>query len=165
MNDAMCQPFISRALCHEVRAQKLLRRFVAESAAAVHAGEATLWTISADGKQMEGAINSGPAPHIIENAAVPANDSVVGLAATTGIAASIGPGDYQNPSIAKLTGLPVLAMVVAPVMWGGQICGVLSAVNPVAGGVFSPEGLETLQWRAYLLGLLLADVGKDGSGA
>jgi hypothetical protein len=92
---------------------------------------------------------------------VPANDSVVGLVATTGITACIGPGDYQNPSIIKMTGLQVHAMVVAPVMIDSQICGVVSAINPVDGGLFSPADLDTLQWKAYLLGLLLVDADKE----
>lgn len=163
--DTMTTSPVSRSLCHSPRVEKMLRRFVSEAAAAVRAGEATFWTISANGRHMEGAINSGAKAQIIENASVPANDSVVGLAATTGVAVSIGPDDYQNPSIAKLTGLAVVAMTVAPVRAGGHICGALSAVNPVGGGLFTQSDLETLQWKAYLLGLLLDDVTKDaGAG-
>jgi hypothetical protein len=152
---------LNRDYCRRARTQKLLRRFMAETTLACKAGEATFWTISADGRHMEGAINSGRTPELIENASVPSNDSVVGLVATSGISACIGPEDYMNPSIAKITGLQVFAMVVAPVMIDAQICGVVSAVNPVDGGVFKPEDLETLQWKAYLLGLLLADADKE----
>lgn len=156
---------IDRAFCRVPRTQKFLRRFVAETAAACRAGEATFWSVSPDGKNLDGAINSGAKHEIIENASVPACDSVVGLAATTGISACIGPGDYQNPSIAKLTGLAVHAMVVAPVLVNEQVCGVVSAVNPADGGIFNATDLETLQWKAYLLGLLLADSAKDDGAA
>lgn len=154
-----------RLFCQKPRAQKMLRRFVAETAAACRAFEATFWTISSDGASIDGAAGSGANPQIIESVSVPAGDSVVGLVANTGIAACIGPGDYQNPSVAALTGVQVHAMLVAPVRCGGSVCGVLSAVNPDGGGVFDPGALEMLQWKAYLLGLLLADLSRDGAAA
>ena len=154
-------PHIDRAFCQEARTQKLLRRFVSETASACCAFEATFWTISHDGGKIDCAVNSGASPNVIENISVPSSDSVVGLVANTGIAACIGPGDYQNTSVAALTGVQVHAMLVAPVNCGGSVCGVLSAVNPLGGGVFAPGDLETIQWKAYLLGLVLADVCKD----
>lgn len=152
---------IDRAFCRRPRATKLIRRFLSEIVSACNAKESTFWVFSADGAHIEGAVNTGEKAALIENAAVPANNSVVGLSATTGISACIGPDDFQNPSIVKITGMPVYAMVVVPVLIDAQICGVVSVVNPLNGGVFSPGDLEMLQWKAYLLGLLIADADGD----
>ena len=138
---------------------KLMRRFVAETVCACRASEATFWAISACGKRIEGAINAGKDFERVEKLVVHANDSVVGLIATTGISACIGPGDFMNPEIKKE--FSVRNMVVAPVMIESQVCGVLSAINVTEGEKFKPEDLEALQWKAYLLGLLLADVIRD----
>ena len=145
--------------CHDYRNMKLIRRFVTETAAGCGATESTFWVISADGKRIEGAINSGQEFAKIESEVVHANDSVVGLIATTGISACIGPGDFQNPEAKKKYG--VKNMVVAPVVIESQICGVLTAVNFVEETKFSPENLETLQWKSYLLGLVLANLLKE----
>src|SRR4051812_44232452 len=95
---------ITRQFCHHERSQNILRRFMREATTACRAGEATFWVISADGRNMEGAINTGASHEKLESASVPANDSVVGLTATTGISACIGPDDYQNPTITNMTG-------------------------------------------------------------
>jgi hypothetical protein len=149
---------VSRQFCQHGRNQTIIRRFMAETTMACRAGEATFWVISADGRNMEGAINTGVSRGKIEGASVPANDSVVGLTATTGISACIGPDDYQNPTIINMTGLKVHSMVVAPVRVDAQICGVISAVNPIDGGLFQAADLDVLQWKAYLFGLVLRDI-------
>ncbi len=107
---------------------------------------------------MEGTLNHGPKPEILENSSVPVRDSVVGMVAANGLAASIGPDDPHNPSIDAKTGTKTLAMVAAPVRGGGQIVGVISAINPTTGGLFSAENLDTLKWKAYLMGLILSDI-------
>ena len=152
---------VTRQFCQHGRNQSILRRFMAETTAACQAGEATFWVISADGRNMEGAINTGAVKDKLESASVPANDSVVGLTATTGISACIGPDDYQNPTIINMTGLKVHSMVVAPVRVDAQICGVISAVNPIHGGLFQAGDLDVLQWKAYLLGLVLQNIDED----
>jgi hypothetical protein len=152
---------VSRQFCRHGRNQSIMRRFMAETTVACRAGEATFWVISADGRNMEGAVNTGAAKEKIESASVPANDSVVGLTATTGISACIGPDDYQNPTIINMTGVKVHSMVVAPVRVDAQICGVVSAVNPSDGGLFQAGDLDVLQWKAYLLGLVLRELDED----
>lgn len=145
--------------CHTPRTLKLLRRFMAETANGCRASEATFWVISSDGKCIEGAINSGKDSAEVEKLVVHANDSVVGLIATTGISACIGPGDFMNPEIKEK--FDVHNMVVAPVMIDSQISGVVTAINVVEGDTFKPDDLEMLQWKAYLLGLLLVDADKN----
>ena len=145
--------------CHNPRTMKLLRRFMAETADGCRATEATFWVISADGKRVEGAINSGKDAAEVEKLVVHANDSVVGLIATTGISACIGPGDFMNPEIKEKYG--VRNMVVAPVTIDSQISGVVTAINVLEGDTFKPADLETLQWKAYLLSLLLVDADKN----
>jgi len=145
--------------CHQPRTMKLLRRFMTETAESCRATEATFWVISTDGKRVEGAINSGKDSDEVEKLVVHANDSVVGLIATTGISACIGPGDFMNPEIKEKYG--VRNMVVAPVMIDSQISGVVTAINVTEGDTFKPTDLETLQWKAYLLGLVLVDSDKN----
>jgi hypothetical protein len=82
---------------------------------------------------------------------------VVGTVASNGLATSIGPGDFHNPSIDELTGLRTRAMVAAPVLVRGKIVGVVSAINPTGGGLFSAGDLERISWKAYLIGLVLRD--------
>lgn len=152
---------INREFCRSSRTLKLMRRFMVETAVACRASESTFWSISADGKRIEGAINAGPDYERVEQLVVHANDSVVGLIATAGISLCVGPGEFMNPEIKKQ--FSVRNMVVAPVLVESQICGVVSAINALEGEKFKPEDLETLQWRAYLLGLVLMDVLKHDS--
>lgn len=144
--------------CHTPRTLKLMRRFMAETAGDCRASEATFWVISADGKRIEGAVNFGKDVDKVEKLVVHANDSVVGLIATAGISLCVGPGEFMNPEIKKE--FSVRNMVVAPVTVDSQICGVVSAINAIDGEKFKPEDLETLQWKAYLLGLVLVDILK-----
>ena len=144
--------------CHTPRTQKLMRRFMGETAGGCRASESTFWVISADGMRIEGAINSGKECDKVEKLVVHANDSVVGLIATAGISLCVGPGEFMNPEIKKE--FSVRNMVAAPVTVDSQICGVVSAINAIDGEKFKPEDLEALQWKAYLLGLVLADILK-----
>ncbi|MEI6233024.1 MAG: GAF domain-containing protein [Planctomycetota bacterium] len=150
---------INWEFCHSARTLKLMRRFMADTALACRASESTFWVISADGKRIEGAVNAGPAHDQVEKLVVQANDSVVGLIATAGISLCVGPDEFMNPEIKKQ--FSVRNMVVAPVKVDAQICGVVSAINVKEGEKFKPEDLDALQWKAYLLGLLLSDVLKD----
>lgn len=150
---------IERDVCRaSERLARAARRLLAETARDCAAAEATFWLISADGQHMEGVFNHGPTPEILETAAVPVADSVVGMVAANGLAASIGPEDPHNPAVDRMTGTVTRAMVAAPVRVRGQTCGVISAINPQRGGVFSGEALDTLKWKAWLLGLVLAEL-------
>jgi hypothetical protein len=149
---------INREFCHAPRALKLMRRFMAETACLCRASEATFWVISDNGKQIEGAVNCGKDHDRVEKLVVHANDSVVGLIATAGISLCVGPGEFMNPEIKKE--FSVRNMVVAPVAIDSQICGVVSAINATEGEKFKAEDLEALQWRAYLMGLVLSDLVK-----
>jgi GAF domain-containing protein len=151
------RPPLDRAACQRGRLCRLLRRLLAETTAACQAAEATLWTPSADRSALEGALNHGHTPAVLESVAVPVDDSVVGLVFRTGVAACIGPGDPHNPSVDERTGLPTLAMAAAPVRCGSEVAAVLSAINPARGSTFSRADLEALEWKAYLAGLVLED--------
>jgi len=48
-------------------------------------------------------------------------------------------------------------MIAAPVKVDDRVVGVVSAVNPIGGESFSPEALQQLEWRAYLIGLVLQE--------
>ncbi len=146
---------IDRGFCRAVAV--LIRRLLAEAARDLDAFDAALWVVSAEGLELECALHVGGTPDTIEEQAVPVADSVVGLVASTGKSASIGPGDPHNPSIDAATGIDTRAMVAAPVYAGEELAGVLSAVNPRAKEMFSKEDLGKAEWWAYLLGLLVQD--------
>ncbi len=146
-----------RAECQKGRMALLGRRLLAEVAGDCHAAEATLWLIGPDGKQMLGTLNHGPTPGVLESAAVAVNDSVVGMVASTGISASIGPDEWHNPSVDAATGTKTQAMIAAPVYVKRRLGGVLSAINSTNGQKFAGNDLRTLEWKAYLMGLILGD--------
>ena len=151
------RPLLDRAACQCGRLSRLLRRLLGETTAACQAAEATLWAPSADRSALEGALNHGHTPAVLEAASVPVDDSVVGLVFRTGVAACIGPGDPHNPTVDERTGLPTLAMAAAPVRSGSEAVAVLSVINPTRGGTFSRADLEALEWKAYLAGLVIED--------
>ena len=148
---------LSREDCQQGAAKDLVRRLLCEAAGETGASEATLWLLSKDEAHLEGTINHGPTPAILEQARVPVTDSVVGLVASNGLAASIGPQDYHNPEVDRLTGVATGAMIAVPVYVRGKLRGVISAINPKGGGLFEAVDLERLSWKAYLAGLVLAD--------
>jgi len=143
--------------CQREPLGSLGRRLLAETVEACAAAEATLWLISEEGVDMDGVLNHGKTPEVIEQLSVPIADSVVGMVAGMGQPMTIGPEDYRNPTVDEKTGTPTLAMAAVPLFADGEICGALSVINPRDGGLFHSQHLEKLQWKAYLLSLLLAD--------
>jgi GAF domain-containing protein len=146
-----------REACQCEPLASLGRRLLEETVEACEAAEATLWLLSEDGVDMEGTLNHGKTPEVIEQLSVPIADSVVGMVAGMGQAMTIGPEDYRNPTVDEKTGTPTLAMAAVPLFADGEICGALSVINPRDGGLFHSDHLELLQWKAYLMSLLLAD--------
>ena len=133
------------------------RRALGEVVATCHAHEATLWVISRDGLAMEGALNHGATPQILENVSVPLDASVVGMVASNGLSASIGADHYRHPGPEREGGATVQAMIAAPVYVRQKIVGVLSAIKSACGDLFTPDDLEALNRAADLMGKLLAD--------
>src|SRR5689334_14938746 len=86
-----------RASCQAAPAAHLGRQMLARAVDDCRAEEATLWLLSADRQQMEAALNHGKTPALLESLSVPITQSVVGMVASTGIGASIGPEDYHHP--------------------------------------------------------------------
>lgn len=153
---------VDREFCRAGRLGRMGRRLLAETVAACGAAEGTLWVASADGTRIEGALNHGATPEIVETASVPAGDSVVGLVFMTGAASCIGPGDRHDPTVDEKTKLATLAMAAAPVLVESEVAAVLTVINPRGGGLFTKEALDTLQWKAFLFGLLIADAAAHG---
>jgi hypothetical protein len=133
------------------------RRLLARAAEDCRAEEATLWLVSDDRRRMDGVLNHGKTPHVLESLSVPIPQSVVGMVASTGVGASIGPDDYHHPAPTQAGAADTLAMIAVPVQVAGRLAGVLSAINPSGGGLFSCADIEKLSFNAYLLGLILAD--------
>jgi GAF domain-containing protein len=134
------------------------RQLLARAAADARADEATLWLLSPDRQHMDAALNHGPTPDLMESLSVPLTQSVVGMVASTGVAASIGPDDYHHPAATHAGAADTRAMIAAPVLIRGQLAGVLSAINPRdAAPLFAADDLDALSFNAYLLGLVLAD--------
>lgn len=147
----------TRATCQQGVAADLGRRLLARAAVDCRAEEATLWLLSEDRQNMEGTLNAGKTPDVLEQLSVPITQSVVGMVASTGVGASIGPDDYHHPVATQAGAADTLAMIAAPVLIRGRLAGVVSAINPRGGGLFSADDLERLSFNAYLLGLILAD--------
>jgi GAF domain-containing protein len=148
---------INREFYQRGRMETAGRRLLEETASECDGTEATLWIVSSNGRMMEGALNHGRTPEIIERSAVPLADSVIGMVASSGIGICIGPEDPHHPGIDEATGTRTLAMVSAPVYLNGKLCGVLSTINPRRGDVFSAADLEKLHWKCYLMGLIIQD--------
>ncbi|MGA2095218.1 MAG: GAF domain-containing protein [Candidatus Acidiferrum sp.] len=137
------------------------RRILAEVCKNCRAEEATLWLISRDGNSMEGTLNQGATPHILENASVPVSQSQTGLVAATGIGLCLGPEAKFNPTVDQSTGLRTRAMVAAPFRHESEIAGVLTAINPIQREQFDATDLEELSWRTHILELLVEDLAKS----
>jgi GAF domain-containing protein len=148
---------ITRASCQENATGAMGRRLLARAVEDCRAQEATLWLLSQDRQRMEGVLNHGKTPEVMEALSVPITQSVVGMVASTGVSASIGPDDYHHPVATQAGAADTRAMIAAPVLIRGKLEGVVSAINPRGGGIFSAEDLERLSFNAYLMGLMLAD--------
>jgi len=147
----------TRESCQAGTMAGLGRRVLARAVEDCRAEEGTLWLLSADRERMEGTLNVGKTPEVMESLSVPITQSVVGMVASTGVSASIGPEDYHHPVATRAGAADTLAMIAAPVLIKGKLAGVVSAINPRGGGLFSADDLERLSFNAYLLGLMLAD--------
>ncbi len=133
-----------------------LRRLLDETARDLAAAEATLWTLSDDGTYLAAAVNHGPTREVVEAQAVPADESVVGVVATQGVAMIVGPDDWQNPTVMDATGTRVTAMIAVPVRVGREVIGALSVINPVDRARFAAADLAVAEWRAFLIDAVLA---------
>ena len=147
----------TRASCQQGATAALGRRVLARAVEDCRAEEGTLWLLSEDRERMEGTLNHGKTPQVMEGLSVPITQSVVGMVASTGVSASIGPEDYHHPVATRAGAADTQAMIAAPVLIRGKLAGVVSAINPRGGGLFSADDLERLSFNAYLLGLILAD--------
>jgi hypothetical protein len=145
----------TRASCQQGPAADMGRRVLALAAHDCGAQEATLWLLSPDQQNMDGTLNHGKTPAALESFSVPITQSVVGMVASTGVGASIGPDDPHYPPPSEAAG--TLAMIAVPVYVRQKLVGVVSAINPTSGGLFAADDLEKLSFNAYLLGLILAD--------
>jgi hypothetical protein len=145
----------TRASCQRGPAAAMGRRVLSRAADDCAAEEATLWLLAPDQRNMDGALNHGKTPAAMESYSVPITESVVGMVASTGVGATIGPEDphYPPPTEAADT----RAMIAVPIYVRQKLVGVVSAINPRHGGTFSADDLEKLSFNAYLLGLILAD--------
>ncbi len=147
----------TRSSCQRGPAAALGRRVLGRAVEECRAEEATLWLLSPDRETMEGVLNVGRTPDVLESLSVPITQSVVGMVASTGVGATIGPDDYHHPAPREKGAADTLAMIAVPVYLRQKMVGVVSAINPRGGGLFSADDLERLSFNAYLLGLILAD--------
>jgi hypothetical protein len=145
--------------CDELRRSPVARplvRLLDEAVREVTAAEGTLWLLSHDGAHLLGVFNNGATREVVEQSAVPLETSVIGLVASTGLASCIGPDEWHNPDIDRVTGTQTMAMAAAPIRCHDRVAGVLSAINCRGlTGLFSGNDLETLEWKALLIGLVL----------
>ena len=148
---------LDRAFCQSEPVAALLRRALADVARGLEAEEATIWTISEDGARLEATLNHGEHAEIMEALSVPADDSVVGMVAQSGLATAIGPDDWQNRTVIDALGIETRALVAAPLLLDGEIIGVLTAFNPRERPIFDDGSILQVEWHAYVMALVLAD--------
>jgi GAF domain-containing protein len=148
---------VDRGFCRQEAVVRLLRRLLADTVRDLDASEATIWVVSSDGMHLDAAVNHGPTADIVEAQSVPVQESVVGFVASSELPTCIGPEDRHNPQVDAATKTRTLAMAAAPFYCNRERIGVISAINPTRGGLFSAGDLETLKWKAYLVGLVLED--------
>jgi len=108
--------------------------------------------------QMVGTLNVGRTPEVLESLSVPITQSVVGMVASTGVGGEHRAGRLPPPGGDRGgRGRHAGDDSRRRCLIGGRLAGVVSAINPRGGGLFSAEDLERLSFNAYLLGLILAD--------
>jgi len=137
----------------------LVLRLLQEIVETCGAAEATYWAAADNGAQLRAAVNAGPAPAKLEGLLVPVDGSLVGMVFCTGLATAVGPDAPYHPAAMAATGVPTEAMAAAPVRVRGQTAGVLSTINPEGRTAFSPEDLERVRWKAFVLGCILEHFG------
>ncbi|AHG93335.1 GAF domain protein (plasmid) [Gemmatirosa kalamazoonensis] len=147
-------PDVDAGFCRRPPLAARLRRLLAGAARALGAAESTLWTYDGD-DALAAALNHGPDESVVEAQSVPVTASVVGFVATQGSGMVVGPDDWQNPTVMRATGRPVTAMVAVPVTLGGEVVGVLSAINPAERARFGVEDLAEAAWYAFLIEAVL----------
>lgn len=147
----------SRHSCQWSATATPIRRVLERACAECCACEATFWVFSENRGKLDAAINHGSTPATMEGVSVPVAQSVVGMVASTGVGASIGPEEFHHPAASEAGAVDTRAMIAVPVYARGKLVGVLSAINPVGGGLFNPDDLECLSFNAYLVGLIVAD--------
>jgi hypothetical protein len=163
---------IEAAVCRAPGASRKLRRLLLDAVSALSADEAALWLFVPGEQRLVAALNQSRQSRedrsrgdrktegrTIEGIDVEIKGSLVGLVAMTGEGICVGPDAAYNQEVAKRLAQRTFAMVAAPIVVRDEICGVLSAVNlhGVTETIFTHEHLRTVQWKAYLLGLVLAD--------
>ena len=146
---------LDRAWCQQEPLVSRIRRLLSEVAEDCKGEEATFWVMSENGEEIHGAVNHGECSQAMEELTVPVSDSVVGMVAATGQGACVGPDDKMNPLAYEKTGKKVTAMVAVPVYVNGLLIGALTAINPQGGGLFGSDELGEMEWKAWLLGLIL----------
>jgi hypothetical protein len=140
------------------------RQLLTEAVRACGGTEGTLWLQSIDGSKLIGTLNStldGCQNTALEGLSVPISASGVGDAFQTREPIRISRKDYQDPVATWTSGVDVTAMIAVPLTSEGEVRGVVSIVNPTAGGQFSAEDLKALVWKARLLGLVIQECFRE----
>lgn len=149
-----------------------LRRVVRDAAVATEAEESTIWVISPDDMFLQGAINFGDTPHVLEQIDVPIvprsaeeDAAIIGLVLQNQHGICKNPDDRHNQLVDRAAGKKTITQVAVPINIGQHLVGVMSAINRRGGALFDGVSLDEMNWRAYLVGLVLRDYGaEDAAG-
>jgi len=147
--------FISRTDFQSSAEYNHCKTLLTELVQACTCEESTLWLLSQDSDSLMGTVNIGKTPDILENIDVLIKDSVIGMVALTATASCISADDEYDRSVDQASKTDTRAMAATPVYLDGEVCGVLSALNPIDRETFNQDDLGILQWKSYLLGLIL----------
>ncbi len=144
-----------RAVPFDSRVLRILQRFVTETRDTLAATDAMVWLLHDDQSILMPLASAQTPEELFTHIRIHVDDSVIGLVAQTGMPTVIGPEDQHNPLAEEVSGIATEWMVAAPVYVHGEVRGVLSAIQSDRERSFSGEDLETIAWRAELLGSVL----------
>jgi signal transduction protein with GAF and PtsI domain len=146
------------------RGLRVITRYVRETCQAMGAADASLWLLDEAEMDLTPVASARTPEHHFSDMRTPVDDSVIGVVARTGMPTVIGPADRHNPIAERVSGIVTAWMVAAPVHERGRICGVLSAIRSDVTVPFTGADLDTMSWRAEIVGYLVqAALERDAS--
>jgi hypothetical protein len=136
-------------------AARVIARYVDETCRLLDASDSSLWLLGDAESDLTPVASARTPEHHFAEMRTPVDDSVIGVVARTGMPTVIGPEDRHNPIAEQVSGIATAWMVAAPVHDGDRLRGVLSAIRSDVSRPFTGADLETMNWRAEVLGYVV----------
>lgn len=143
-----------------------MREFLVETFLAVGAHEGTVWLLDEDRSYLVPRFNTGPnAANFVGHFRQSVRAGMISMIVSTELPLcenDVCKNERRDPTLDKKLNLQTCAMLAAPLYFGGELRGVISAVQlrqPGATGPeppgFSPQHLESLQLAANIISRLI----------